>query len=143
MSVRLAYIGNIWPEPESSAAGVRTIGLLKTFLSAGWKVSFLGPRPGRLSGFSVEEIPSFEVEPNDPGFDRLIGELSPDVVLFDRFHIEERFGWRVETVCPRALRVSRHCGFARLRSIESMRRRPLTRLAFASSPRFFVPTWPW
>ncbi|MDP1172216.1 hypothetical protein, partial [Klebsiella pneumoniae] len=28
-----------------------------------------------------------------------------DIVLFDRFMMEEQFGWRVEKCCPNALRV--------------------------------------
>ena len=30
---------------------------------------------------------------------------NPDVVVFDRFMVEEQFGWRVEKACPNALRV--------------------------------------
>ncbi|MCF8989149.1 glycosyltransferase, partial [Pseudomonas carnis] len=30
---------------------------------------------------------------------------APDIVLFDRFMMEEQFGWRVEQCCPDALRV--------------------------------------
>jgi glycosyltransferase involved in cell wall biosynthesis len=42
---------------------------------------------------------------NDSGFNDFISELKPDAVLFDRFFTEEQFGWRVEQVCPNALRI--------------------------------------
>ena len=31
--------------------------------------------------------------------------MNPEVVLFDRFMTEEKFGWRVAEVCPKALRI--------------------------------------
>jgi len=42
---------------------------------------------------------------NDSTFDSWIKSLAPDVVIFDRFMIEEQFGWRVAQHCPEALRV--------------------------------------
>lgn len=42
---------------------------------------------------------------NDESFDRFVGELSPDIVVFDRFMTEEQYGWRVERTCPDAARV--------------------------------------
>jgi O-antigen biosynthesis protein len=34
-----------------------------------------------------------------------LAELQPDLVLFDRFMMEEQFAWRVEKCCPAALRI--------------------------------------
>jgi len=45
------------------------------------------------------------VKPNDPAFDLLVREFAPDVVVFDRFMLEEQFGWRVAEHAPNALRV--------------------------------------
>jgi hypothetical protein len=45
------------------------------------------------------------IELNNSSFDTFIHELAPDVVVFDRFMMEEQFGWRVEKHCPAALRV--------------------------------------
>jgi len=50
-------------------------------------------------------VDAHSVQPNDSGFDAWIAEMAPDVVVFDRFMIEEQFGWRVEQACPQALRV--------------------------------------
>jgi hypothetical protein len=38
-------------------------------------------------------------------FDAFVKELNPAVVLFDRFMMEEQFGWRVSENCPDALRL--------------------------------------
>jgi hypothetical protein len=51
-------------------------------------------------GISVERV-----KVNDSGFDTLLGSLQPEVVIFDRFFIEEQFAWRVDEHCPNALRV--------------------------------------
>ncbi len=42
---------------------------------------------------------------NDASFDAFLSDLSPDVVLFDRFMAEEQFGWRVAEHVPNALRI--------------------------------------
>jgi glycosyltransferase involved in cell wall biosynthesis len=42
---------------------------------------------------------------NSATFDQFIKELNPSVVLFDRFMIEEQFGWRVAESCPKAVRI--------------------------------------
>ena len=55
-----------------------------------------------LDALSVKRV---TIAVNDSSFDAFIGQLQPDMVLFDRFSTEEQFGWRVETICPQALRV--------------------------------------
>jgi len=42
---------------------------------------------------------------NDSSFDVFVKKLNPDIVMFDRFMMEEQFGWRVEEQCPNALRI--------------------------------------
>ena len=42
---------------------------------------------------------------NSSTFDEFVGELNPSIVLFDRFVVEEQFGWRVAEQCPHALRI--------------------------------------
>ena len=50
-------------------------------------------------------LSSLSIALNNSSFDTFIQELAPDIVLFDRFMMEEQFGWRVEKHCPQALRV--------------------------------------
>ncbi len=45
------------------------------------------------------------IELNSSSFDDFAVELNPDVVLFDRFMIEEQFGWRIIENCPKAIRI--------------------------------------
>jgi glycosyltransferase involved in cell wall biosynthesis len=42
---------------------------------------------------------------NCSSFDVFVKELNPTIVLFDRFMMEEQFGWRVAENCPDALRL--------------------------------------
>lgn len=104
---RVLILGYVWPEPRSSAAGSRMMQFIQCFLSRNWQVTFASaaqPSPHRadLPALGVKEMP---VALNCDTFDEQIRVLQPDLVLFDRFFTEEQFGWRVEAVCPRALRI--------------------------------------
>ena len=103
----LLIIGYIWPEPNSSAAGSRMMELIQLFHSHQWHIVFasaaaLSEYRADLSSLGVQEQ---LITLNDSGFNDFIAELKPDAVLFDRFFTEEQFGWRVEQVCPDALRI--------------------------------------
>ena len=100
-------IGYVWPEPRSSAAGGHMMQILETFLEQGWDITFSSPagtgeHRADLTALGIREVP---IELNNSSFDSFISQLAPDVVLFDRFMMEEQFGWRVERHCPDALRV--------------------------------------
>ncbi|MBZ9784213.1 glycosyltransferase family 4 protein [Pseudomonas sp. REP124] len=116
-------IGYVWPEPRSSAAGGHMMQILESFLDRGWTVTFSSPaRSGEhradLGALGIEEVP---IELNDSSFDTFISELAPDVVLFDRFMMEEQFGWRVEKHCPNALRVLESSDLQSLRDARHQR----------------------
>jgi O-antigen biosynthesis protein len=103
----LLIIGYVWPEPKSSAAGSRMLELIHLFLSQQWQITFAS-----AAAFSEHraDLPSLGVQEksialNDSSFNDYIAELQPTAVLFDRFFTEEQFGWRVEQVCPNALRL--------------------------------------
>lgn len=100
-------LGKVWPEPHSTAAGRRTTDVIRSLQGAGARVSFASA--ARPTEYSLDAqqlgVESHVVQPNDDAFDAWIEALAPDVVLFDRFMIEEQFGWRVEKACPQALRV--------------------------------------
>lgn len=104
---QLLVIGLVWPEPGSSAAGSRMIQLIRWFLDQGMEVRF-ACAAGK-SDYSFD-LPSLGVQEevirlNDDSFDRQLMDWNPDVVLFDRFMVEEQYGWRIAQVCPDALRV--------------------------------------
>jgi len=50
-------------------------------------------------------VASANIQLNHSSFDDFVSELKPDLVIFDRFMMEEQFGWRVEKFCPDALRI--------------------------------------
>lgn len=100
-------IGYVWPEPRSSAAGGHMMQIIDCFLEQGWKITFsspatVGEHKADLAALGIAEV---GIELNNSSFDTFITELQPDIVLFDRFMMEEQFGWRVEKHCPNALRV--------------------------------------
>ena len=105
--MRVLIIGYVWPEPNSSAAGSRMLALINCFRSEGWMVTFASP--AALGDHSVDlaelGISSCNISLNCSSFDTFIVALQPDIVLFDRFMMEEQFGWRVEKACPDALRI--------------------------------------
>ncbi|MDP4945367.1 MAG: glycosyltransferase family 4 protein [Alishewanella sp.] len=103
----LVIIGYVWPEPNSSAAGSRMLSLLQLFQQQGWQVIFASAAEKSPHRFALESIGVTEqsIALNDSSFDQWIAELQPAAVLFDRFMLEEQFGWRVAEACPEALRL--------------------------------------
>ncbi|MBC2602984.1 glycosyltransferase [Puniceicoccus vermicola] len=105
--MKVLVIGKVWPEPRSSAAGARTLGLIEAFLEAGWSVTFAtSAQPNEHSVDLVEKgVSTAKIQVNDDAFDEWAQALAPDFVVFDRYMTEEQFGWRIEKACPEALRV--------------------------------------
>jgi glycosyltransferase involved in cell wall biosynthesis len=104
---KLLIIGFVWPEPKSSAAGGRMMQLISIFKENKFEITFVSPA---LDSDFMVDLASYGVEKkvielNNSSFDDFIIELNPDVVLFDRFMIEEQFGWRVSEHCPKAIRL--------------------------------------
>jgi O-antigen biosynthesis protein len=103
----LIIIGYVWPEPNSSAAGYRMLSLIQLFLARQWRVIFASAAEPGLHRYPLNELGVAEhiIALNDSSFDSWISEQAPHAVMFDRFMLEEQFGWRVEQACPDALRV--------------------------------------
>jgi len=105
--LKVLIIGSVWPEPASSGAGLRIMEMIHLFLKQHWSVTFASTAIAteHMSDLDALAIRSVPIAVNDSGFDLFINELQPDMVLFDRFSIEEQFGWRVEKNCPDAMRI--------------------------------------
>lgn len=103
----LLVIGYVWPEPTSSAAGSRMMQLLDFFLQKKYKITFATPaaETGNQADLKSKGIKTEEIRVNDSAFDELLKKLKPQIVLFDRFMMEEQFGWRVDQNCPEALKI--------------------------------------
>lgn len=107
MQRKLLVIGQVWPEPTSSAASGHMCDLLHVFLDHHWQITFASSaQPGEhMLDLPALGIATQNIAVNDSRFDQFVAELAPDVVLFDRFTMEEQFGWRVEQACPESLRI--------------------------------------
>ncbi|WP_369922098.1 glycosyltransferase [Marinomonas polaris] len=105
--MHLLVIGYVWPEPNSSAAGSRMMQLLNCFYKQQWQLSFASPaqQTEHMTDLSQLGIQAEHIELNDASFDTYIADKKPDIVIFDRFMMEEQFGWRVEKFSPDSLRV--------------------------------------
>lgn len=103
----LVIIGAVWPEPNSTAAGNRMLQLIALFQKQDYEITFLcSAMPSDFSfDLSTISVKTQTIQLNDSSFDNLIKELNPNVVLIDRFMIEEQYGWRVMEQCPNALRI--------------------------------------
>lgn len=104
---KLLVIGYVWPEPNSSAAGSRMLQLILALQQDGYVVHF--GSPAEFSEHAAD-LPALNIQPhkltlNCSSFDDFIQTLKPAAVMFDRFMMEEQFGWRVEKYCPQALRI--------------------------------------
>lgn len=107
MTKTLLIIGFVWPEPKSSAAGSRMLQLIQTFKRANYQITFATACAKSSNAFNLNSIGIniVEIELNNSNFDEFVKSLNPDVVLFDRFIVEEQFGWRVAEQCPKAIRI--------------------------------------
>lgn len=107
MKKTVLFIGFVYPEPRSSAAGSRSLQLMDIFLAQNCRVVFatsskVSDRTFDLESIGIEVV---KIKLNHNSFDDFIKQLQPSYVVFDRFMTEEQFGWRVAETCPDALRI--------------------------------------
>ena len=81
--------------------------ILRLMKQQGWRIEFASPAhtTEHMIDLAVEGISSQSIALNCDSFDTYIKGYRPDIVLFDRFMMEEQFGWRVEQNCPQALKI--------------------------------------
>lgn len=103
----LLIIATVWPEPKSSAAGRRLMQLIALFQDNGWDITVASASTENKFSANLEHlnISTANIEINSSSFDEFIQNLEPDAVIYDRFVIEEQFGWRVAEHCPKAVRI--------------------------------------
>jgi glycosyltransferase involved in cell wall biosynthesis len=107
MQQKVLIIGFVWPEPNSSGAGTRMLQLIEVFRKQDWFITFASAAADSEYMFDVTSlgVAKVSIALNDSSFDVFVKELNPTLVLFDRFMVEEQFGWRIAEQCPSALRV--------------------------------------
>lgn len=99
----------VWPEPQSSAAGLRDRNLIEGLCALGYQVVIASAAQNELGLEACQEwarrSSQVSVQPvllNDSSFDRWVCEQAPELVIFDRFVCEEQFGSRVRAAVPSA-----------------------------------------
>lgn len=105
---KLLIIGYIWPEPKRTAAGYRMLQLIDLFIDKGYTAVFCSAAKIKSTSdkpLSDRNIPMIPITLNSDDLDELLLKERPDIVLYDRFLVEEQFGWRVRKVVPRALQI--------------------------------------
>ena len=103
----LLIIGHIFPEPTTTAAGIRMMQLISLFEKEKYKIVFSSTASitNKSETFKCTSVEVKSIVLNNASFDNFIKELNPSVVLFDRFITEEQFGWKVAENCPDAIRL--------------------------------------
>ena len=103
----ILIIGYVWPEPASSAAGSHMLSIIRLYRQQGWQVEFATPSQPteHMIDLANEGVSSKSITLNCDSFDSYISDMKPDIVMFDRFMMEEQFGWRVDKHCPNAIKI--------------------------------------
>lgn len=106
-SKKVLILGSIWPEPRASAASTRVLNIVQALLRAGFQVSFSADAKETSATSGLREMGVFclRLPQNDQAFRSFVRQLQPDVAIFDRFTVEEKFSWQVREQCPDCLRV--------------------------------------
>lgn len=103
----LLIIGFVWPEPTSTAAGNRMLQLIELFIKEGFTITFVSAAAKSKNSFNFDllNIQTSDIQLNNNSFDKLIKNINPDIVMFDRYLTEEQYGWRVSENCPGAMKI--------------------------------------
>jgi hypothetical protein len=102
---RVAIFVYVWPEPYSSAAGVRTEQLTRQLEELGYTVVFFSPCKNNESSefWKAKGIETIFCPANHRSALSQHQSLEPELVIYDRFVMEEQFGWQVNEIWPNAL----------------------------------------
>ncbi len=111
---KILFIGHLWPEPSSSAAGYRTLAILETLAHEIddnnqniYSITFAcaAEKTKYAANLDILGITSKTIILNSSTFDDFIEQLQPDIVFYDRFISEEQFAPRVQQHCPQAINI--------------------------------------
>ena len=104
---KILIISSVWVEPNSSAAGSRMLQLIRFFQSEKYAIEYASIASESEFSFDLSSlgVTQHSIQINDSRFDELLLKIMPNLVLFDRFMVEEQFGWRVSNVLPNAIKI--------------------------------------
>ncbi len=105
---KLVIISANWPEFDATAAGLRMYELIDLFQEHSYTVHYA--TTASLNEFHRDAlrnkgVNTHSIELNSDSFDDFLKELQPEVVLFDRYVVEEQFGWRLSETLPNAVKI--------------------------------------
>jgi len=106
-SNKVLILGLTWPEPRATAAGIRMMQLIHWFLEKKFEITFASTAAftdysENLTAYGIDQQP---IKLNHHSFDEFTQRLNPAIVVFDRYIMEEQFGWRIAENVPNALRI--------------------------------------
>ena len=104
---KLLIISSVWVEPKSSAAGSRMLQLIRFFQSQNYTIVYASTASDSEFSFDLADlgITTQFIKLNDSSFDDFLQKNQSNIVLFDRFMVEEQYGWRVSNVLPKAIKI--------------------------------------
>ena len=106
--MKVLFFCLVWPEPSSSAAGVRLDYLIRLFIREGFELHLSSTaEQGSYSALyeDLEGVYRHSIDPNCSETSAKLAQINPDVVVFDRYPTEEQFSWHVMEACPKAIRI--------------------------------------
>lgn len=117
-SKKVLFIGTVWPEFSSSAAGVRSVCLVNILADRGWDVSYFSPARFKQNSTTLR-AKTFSCPIGSEQFMTILADVSPNLVIYDRFVAEgesilmfltylfssEQFGWQVRAHDPKITQV--------------------------------------
>ncbi len=105
--MKVCLLTTVWPEPDSSAVGVRLLQWIELFLR--WGAAVTVASPGRTLSLDKRQLPEsvrkMQLKLNRSDQDQWWTDESFDFVLFERFTTEEQFGFRIARCSPQTIRV--------------------------------------
>ena len=92
--MKILYIGANWPQPWITAAGMRTVDLIKSFKKLGFNVNFFSikkPNPYQTKAIECLDVNYGYIPLNNlKEFKKLVKD--PEICVFETSRIEEMFG---------------------------------------------------
>lgn len=105
--MKICVLTTVWPEPDSSAVGVRLLQWIELFLGFGWGVTVASP--GRPLSADKRPLPKGvdqkQLQLNRSDQDQWWKDSAFDFVIFERFTTEEQFGFRIKRLSPKTIQI--------------------------------------
>lgn len=103
----ILIIGKVWPEENTTGAGVRMMQILTSLAKSEYQITFACAAQTNEHSTDLKNlgVKTERIQLNSNSFNSFVKALRPEIVLFDRFSTEEQFGWRIQEELPNSLRI--------------------------------------